>query len=68
MKKIIALLMLTCVLFTLVACNMQECDFCGEKKNCDTEEYYGEKIYICHDCEEELEDLGDMFEDLIDEK
>ena len=31
MKKIIALLMLVSVLFVFVACNMQECDFCGEK-------------------------------------
>ena len=67
MKKIIAMLMLVTVLFTLVACNMQECDFCGEKKNCETEKYFGEKIYICHDCEEDMEDLGDMFEDLVDD-
>ncbi|MBQ2819073.1 MAG: hypothetical protein IKM67_03775 [Clostridia bacterium] len=66
MKKFIALLMLACTLLVFAACNMTECDFCGEKKNCETEEIFGKEINYCKDCEEDLEDISNGIGDLFD--
>ena len=66
MKKFIALLMLACTLLVFAACNMTECDFCGEKKNCETEEVFGKEINYCKDCEEDLEDISNGIGDLFD--
>ncbi len=51
MKKriasILALVMLTAALFT--GCK-ETCDICGESKDCETIEIFGEKITVCDDC------------------
>lgn len=58
-KKIIALLMGTILLATLMAgCSKKmECDFCYKEKKCITIDVLGEEAHICEDCSRELEEM-----------
>ncbi len=62
MKRVITLLLALCMMFALAACGAKaKCDVCGETKNCETIEVLGEKIHICGDCKDSINDLVDMF-------
>lgn len=65
-KKIKFSLMLITVSFfclVFVACSKKHvCDFCGNTTKCDGKEIFGEQIYICQSCLEEIEE-GSPFED-----
>ena len=64
MKKFVALLLVTVLMATMLcACSSFECDLCGEEKfgTKHTVELLGAEITYCSDCEEDLEDLGNMF-------
>lgn len=44
---------------TLAGCAKKTtCDVCEEKKKCTKKEYFGEKVWICDDCESALELFG----------
>ena len=69
MKKVISLILAAIMLFTLAvtlcSCEKVECDLCGNedyKNKMTVEEVFGEKIYYCKDCKEDLEALGDLFD------
>jgi len=69
MKKIIALLLLVCVVCTLLcACGKKECAFCHEEKKCKTGEADGVKYYYCADCEGFFNTLKKGLGGLFDEK
>lgn len=60
--KVLVLMSVMVLMATgLTGCGKKECDICGEEARCKTEEVLGEEINICKDCEEDLEDLADMF-------
>ena len=68
MKKVISLVLAAIMLLTLAvslcSCEKVECDLCGEEKfknQMTVEEVFGEEIYYCKDCQEDLEALGDLF-------
>lgn len=58
-KKIVAMVLILAVLpSTLVGCKEKvKCDFCGEIARCETTEVWGEELYICDDCLDELNEL-----------
>ncbi len=54
-KRALALCAVVVMVMTMLAgCKYTTCDFCGEKKMCDKEEIFGQKIYYCNDCEDAL--------------
>ena len=64
MKKIIvAILVVASLLATLTACGKFTCDICNEEKSGKKheDEFLGEKIVVCDDCYEDLEDIADAF-------
>lgn len=65
MKKTLAILGLVAVMaVSAFGCGKKECDYCGEKKSCKTDEIAGEEINYCKDCKEAHElvaGLADMF-------
>lgn len=60
MKKLVLVLMAVCTLLFAAACG-KECDICGEKGRGKTEEVFGEEVFVCKDCQEDLESLGNLF-------
>ena len=69
MKKAVSIILAAIMLFTLAislcSCEKAECDLCGEEKlvsKMTVEEVFGEKYYYCDDCQEDLEELGDLFD------
>jgi len=50
----------TLMMVGFAGCKKTECDFCGEEKRCSTEEFFGQEMNICKDCEEDMEDIGKM--------
>ena len=69
MKRIIALVLLICIVCTLLcACGKKECAFCGEEKKCKTKEVNGVSYNYCADCEGFFNTLKKSFEGLFDEK
>lgn len=65
-KRLTKVLVLTglLVLMTtgLTGCGKKVCDICGEEARCKTEEVLGEEVNICKDCQEDLEDLANLFD------
>ena len=69
MKRILSLVLLAVMLVTLcvsfVACGEKaECSLCEEEypvRKMEKEEIFGEEVYVCEDCMEDLEDLGNLF-------
>ena len=66
MKKAISYVLVAVMILTLAvslcSCEKAECFFCNEEKlvsQMTEEEVFGEKIYYCNDCKDELEDLLD---------
>lgn len=59
-KKIIATLLVVLSFATLLAgCSKKtECDICEEVKKCNSKKIMGEKIWICDDCQDKLDDLA----------
>lgn len=62
MKKIICALLILAMTVAFAACSTKECDFCHEKDSGREVKYYGETLWICEDCDEDIEDLSDMLE------
>lgn len=60
MKKIVLVMMVVCTLLFAAACG-KECDICGEKGRGKTEEVFGKEVFVCNDCIEDMEKLGNMF-------
>lgn len=45
----------------LAGCKKEtECSGCGEVKKCDSYEIMGEEVWMCDDCYEAIEALGDL--------
>ncbi len=68
MKKLLAIISATAILASsmlFVGCaKTTECEICGEKTKCNEIELYGEKGWVCSDCEaglDALAGLADMF-------
>ena len=62
MKKIIALLASVLLVASFAACGTKvPCSICGEEKSCKTVDMFGEKVYICSDCESGLNQLANLF-------
>lgn len=65
MKKIICVLLLVALLATLLAgcIGSFECDICGEEKfgTKNEESFLGQKVTYCNDCQNDLQELYDMF-------
>lgn len=64
MKKILVLVLALFMLCSLCACGTVECDVCGEQVssfNATEEELFGQTVYICDDCNEDLNNLYDLF-------
>ena len=64
MKKVVSMILVIAMLVLsalgLCSCGKTtECDFCGEKKRCKAKLIVDEKIYVCDDCMDELEDWVD---------
>ncbi len=49
------------LVFGLTGCGKVQCDFCMENKKCSKVEFLGEKLNMCKDCEEDLNDFGSLF-------
>lgn len=55
MKKVAVIMAIAIVAALFTACGEKyECDFCGEEKSCQTRIVFGEKMYVCNDCVDEL--------------
>ena len=64
MKKIISTFLAAIMLiFSAVALSScvekHECDFCGEERVCEQRDVWGETIYMCKDC---LDEINDFYE------
>ena len=58
-RIVAAILVSITALTVLTACgNIKECDICGKMKPCKTEEFLGQEISICSDCEKDINDLA----------
>ncbi len=54
-KRIAAVILCVVAVFTLSSCGKKvECDLCGETKTGTTKTVFGEKISVCNDCIDEL--------------
>ena len=60
MKKFVAVLMLLGVMFTLAACKIGECDFCGEKGVCKKGDFLGQEGLYCKECLDNFEEINNM--------
>ena len=60
-KKATALLLVIATALTLTACGKFTCDMCGQEKSGKsyTTEVLGEKITICKDCHDDIQELRD---------
>ena len=58
MKRVVVLLLALAMIFSLAACGNKTCDVCGESKKCDTIEVLGEKMNICDDCMDQINELA----------
>ena len=67
MKKLIALLLVLVMLFTLAGCGeVDYCEYCGEKDDeLQTEWLDGEKMKLCDECAELVDNLTEL-ENLLD--
>lgn len=62
-KRLVKVLALTgVVMMFATGCGKTAiCDICGEEGKCKTKEVFGEEVNICGDCQDGLEELGDLF-------
>ncbi len=61
MKKrlLTTIIALATIATLLIGCaEKRECDFCGEEAKCSTISFWGEELYICRECEEELSNIN----------
>ena len=58
-KRIITTIVIMCIcMLPLMGCKKKvTCDFCGETKMCSQKSVDGEKVYICDDCQKEINDF-----------
>ena len=57
MKKILIILIVSILLFAFTSCKTKtECFWCGEEKYCEERDLFGETIYMCKDCLDEIEE------------
>lgn len=61
-KKLLVLVAAVSVLVMgITGCKKEtECSGCGEVKKCDSYEIMGEEVWMCDDCYDAIEALGDM--------
>ena len=64
MKKVVSIILVIAMLVIsalgLCSCGKTtECDFCGEEKKCKAKFIVDEKVYVCDDCMDEVEDQVD---------
>ena len=61
MRKVLVILLATCLVFVMTACSMAPymCDFCGKESTSKkhTTDFVGDKIVICDECYKELNAL-----------
>lgn len=61
MKRVIAILLMLCVIFSLTACSSKpfKCDMCSQEKTGKkhTSDLLGEKITVCDDCYKEINSM-----------
>lgn len=61
MKKIVLVILVIVMLLTICSCGkMVECDFCGnevKEKTAYTNDVWGETMYMCQECYDELKEL-----------
>ena len=59
MKRVVVLLLALAMIVGLAACGGKTtCDVCGESKKCKTIEVLGEKMNICDDCMDQINELA----------
>lgn len=61
-KKFLVLVAVVSVLIMgITGCKKErECDACGEVKKCDSYDVLGEEVWMCDDCHDAWEALGDL--------
>lgn len=60
MKKFAIVIAVITVLSAFTSCGKKvECDFCGEMKHCEEKNVYGETMFICDNCYDELRELAE---------
>ena len=65
MKKIILIVLALVMVLTLGACGKKvECNICGEEvspRKAHEDEAFGISVFVCNDCYEDLEKIGNLF-------
>lgn len=63
MKQLILSIISIVLLLTLTGCGKFTCNICGKEKSGKKyeEEMFGQKITICKDCYEDMQELAGMF-------
>ena len=64
MKKIALVLVLAMALLMATACG-KECDICGEKGRGETKEVLGKEYFVCKDCLDTQENIGNALNNLF---
>ena len=64
MKKIALVLILAMALLMATACG-KECDICGEKGRGETKEVLGKEYFVCKDCLDTQENIGNALNNLF---
>lgn len=50
-KRMVGLMVAVLIVGALTGCSTKkECDFCGEKKRCETRSVWGQEMDCCEDC------------------
>ena len=66
MKKILLVVLALVMVLTLGACGKKvTCNICGEEvraSKAHEDEVFGNTVYVCNDCYEDLEKIGDLFD------
>lgn len=67
-KKLSVFLLVVVMMSTLAGCGKFTCDACGKEKSGKkyTQEIAGEKITLCKDCKEELDETVDALQKAFD--
>ena len=64
MKKIALVLVLAMALLMATACG-KECDICGEKGRGETKEVLGKEYFVCKECLDTQENIGNALNNLF---
>ena len=64
MKKIALVLVLAMALLMATACG-KECDLCGEKGRGETKEFLGKEYFVCKECLDTQENIGNALNNLF---